>query len=78
MTFTLHKKTGLESPPSSYAIAAGASDVVRLLVDNNADPNLADSSGKTPFMTAVRTDSPELINLLLEHGLMSTQAPKQA
>jgi ankyrin repeat protein len=44
-------------------------DTVRVLLDAGADPNLADTSGETPFHYAVRAGRLENVRLLLDHGV---------
>ena len=52
--------------PLMYAALYGDARSVRLLLDNDADPNARNDAGATALMWAV--DDPETTRLLLEHG----------
>lgn len=43
-------------------------ELARLLIDNGADPTLADGEGGTPLHNAARISDPDLIALLIERG----------
>ncbi|MBW8360834.1 MAG: ankyrin repeat domain-containing protein [Kaistella sp.] len=43
-------------------------ELVQALLLKKADPNIADSSGTTPLIWAVKSGNEELVRLLLEHG----------
>jgi serine/threonine-protein phosphatase 6 regulatory ankyrin repeat subunit B len=46
----------------------GYPDLTRLLLQNGANPNLADQSGQTPLMWAARNDHIDVVRLLLRAG----------
>ena len=50
-----------------YAALYGDSEVVRLLLDNGANPNAQNDDGGTALMYAI--DDAEKTRLLLEHGV---------
>lgn len=41
-------------------------EIVKLLLDHDADPKLADSSGRTPIHWAIEKNQPEIIKLLIK------------
>src|SRR5688572_23979500 len=55
-------------PPLFLAAARGHLDVVRLLLDAGADPNIADHIGITPLMGVCYEDRAAAAELLLERG----------
>lgn len=54
--------------PLSWALAQGATDVARLLIDRGADVRLAAKDGLTALHIAARTGNVEAAKLLLMHG----------
>jgi len=46
----------------------------KLLLENKADPNLADAGGMTPLMYAIQFKNTELVKLLLSHKADKKQA----
>ncbi|KAM6320946.1 ankyrin repeat domain-containing protein 26 [Aegotheles albertisi] len=57
-----------ERTPLHLACANGHVDVVRFLVENNCQLNLADDFKRSPLMKAVQCQQEECVALLLEHG----------
>jgi ankyrin repeat protein len=49
-------------------------DVVKFLVDNGADPNIADNDGQTPIMIAIINGHIDVVRVLLEKGADPNQA----
>ncbi len=54
--------------PLAAAAAAGRTDEVRELLDQDADPNQGGGRGETPLMVAARKGSLDVIKLLIERG----------
>ena len=59
--------------PLSLAASYGHIDVVRLLLEHNADANSQDNIGYTPLHDVIRSDSfkaerTQMVQLLLKHG----------
>lgn len=57
-----------EETALTIALFNDSIDVVKLLLENNADPNLQDSSGWTPLMTAASRGDAEGVQVLVEGG----------
>ncbi len=58
-------------PAVIFAIAAGKPDIVRLLLDNGADPDLFNSTRDfAPLHAAVEVDNPAMIDLLIDRHAM--------
>lgn len=53
-----------------YAVENGDSQLVELLLKNNADPKLEDSHGDTPVCIAVKSDDIEMAKLLIVNGVV--------
>jgi ankyrin repeat protein len=51
-----------------YAAWGGETEIVRLLIDAGADPNIADEFGNTALIFAATTSNDEAISLLLDAG----------
>lgn len=49
-------------------------DLVLALLNKNADPNIADVTGTTPLIWAVKTGNEELVRVLLEYKANKEQA----
>lgn len=47
-------------------------DLVNLLLQHKANPNIADSSGTTPLFWAVKTGNKELVEILIKNGADTT------
>jgi ankyrin repeat protein len=56
------------SSPLYQASYGGHINIVRMLLDAGADPNLLQGEGVTPLVEAVRKQNIEIIKLLLVHG----------
>jgi ankyrin repeat protein len=50
------------------AAERGRPDIVKLLVDHKADPNVAGRDGSTALMLAAENNQPEIVKLLIGHG----------
>lgn len=46
----------------------GGLEIIRLLLEAGADPNVPDDEGTTPIFYAVDRENPELVRLLIAHG----------
>ena len=55
-------------PPLNSACASGSLEIVRMLLDHGADPNLRQAGGFVPLHSAAQNGLVALIELLLEHG----------
>jgi len=60
------KKTAEQDPPLQNAVTRP--EVVKVLLEHKADPNIANVLGRTPLMTAALYDNLESVNLLLAAG----------
>ena len=54
--------------PLYYVVKKGNIEIVKLLLENGADPNTPDSAGETPLSLAVGYRHIEIVKLLLENG----------
>lgn len=52
-------------------------DLVEALLAKNANPNIADATGTTPLIWAVKTGNEELVKMLLSHKADKNQADNQ-
>jgi ankyrin repeat protein len=59
--------------PLDLAAFAGATKVVRLLLDNSADPNLSGRNGATPLEDASLKGFDSIVGMLLDHGARVNQ-----
>nr|WP_306671552.1 ankyrin repeat domain-containing protein [Endozoicomonas sp. ONNA2] len=55
-------------PLLHYAVRAGQSDIVEVLLGQGADPNAPDNKGYCPLWPAVRNGHAEIVQLLLQGG----------
>lgn len=55
-------------PAIVIAAQAGSTAIVKLLLDNDANPNLADNQGQTPLMVRSVVGDTNMIKLLLSYG----------
>jgi len=65
---------------AGYADGAGvldAENVVKLLLDRNADINAADDRGRTALMIAAELDHAAIVDLLVKHGADRSITDKQ-
>ncbi|XP_065580150.1 uncharacterized protein LOC136040011, partial [Artemia franciscana] len=51
-----------------HAVASSRIDIIKLLLQNNADPNALDVNHYTPLHFAVENNNMEAVELLLKHG----------
>ena len=54
--------------PLHYACQKGARDIVKLLIENNADVNMASNTSVTPLHLAARLGNQEIIQSLIDAG----------
>ena len=54
--------------PLHIAVSANRPELVKILLEHDADPNSASRVRDTPLHIAVKQDRPELLKILLEHG----------
>jgi ankyrin repeat protein len=54
--------------PLHSAVAAGAADIARLLLEHGADPNARQALGYTALMSAALQGNEDLVELLLSYG----------
>jgi ankyrin repeat protein len=65
---------------AGYADGAGvldAENVVKLLLDRNADINAADDRGRTALMIAAELDHAAIVDTLVKHGADQSITDKQ-
>jgi ankyrin repeat protein len=55
-------------PPLGIAAVDGNSEILNLLLDGGADPNVGLSQGETPLMTVSRSGKVDAIKALIAHG----------
>jgi ankyrin repeat protein len=58
----------LHATPLQSATAAGHINIVRMLLEHGADPNVSEAGGFTPLQTASASGNTDLVRLLMEHG----------
>lgn len=54
-------------PPLHFAIKIKQNEILQLLLDNNADPNMKTSMGTTPLITASIYENQEAVKILLDN-----------
>lgn len=65
----VNKRDHNDQVPLQYAVGNSLEDIVAILLNHNADPNVRDSEQQTPLHdAAMRRDSENIIRLLVEHG----------
>lgn len=64
----LDKRDALGNTPLFYASQKGARDIVKLLVENGADVNLANNHSSTPLHIVSQSGNKEIVAVLLENG----------
>ena len=58
----------LSASPLYSATAANHTEIINLLLDNHADPNIRESNGYTPLHTAAQNGNLKIISSLLFNG----------
>ena len=71
------KQTRTGWTPLLAAVRANKPDVVKLLLERGAKPDLASNTGYTPLMAAVQTRHPAMIRLLLLRGANANKSTPQ-
>jgi len=61
-------RNGLKAVPIQSAVAGGHRKIVKMLLDNNADPNVREQGGHTPLHAAAQNGDNEMILILLHGG----------
>ena len=64
----INHQSGSDGTPLKMAASRGQLAVATFLLDNKADPDLADSNGTTPLIAAAVSGRKNLCELLLERG----------
>lgn len=59
---------GLDDTPLLWAAGTSRADIVELLLDAGADPNLCDEAGSSPLTRAAGSGSIDVVDLLLSRG----------
>ncbi|KAJ9590252.1 hypothetical protein L9F63_016639, partial [Diploptera punctata] len=59
---------GWKATPLHFACDRGTENIVKILLENGADPNAQDNCGKTPLHEAVSEGRAQFVQLLLQHG----------
>jgi len=57
-----------ETTPLLWAIYVGSIDIIELLFEHNADPNIANKRGLTPLLYAITTKNVQIVEALLKNG----------
>lgn len=68
---------GKGNTPLGYATACESIQAMRLLLDNGADINATDSTGRSPFLVAVKNQWVKGVQLLLDNGADVNVADKE-
>jgi ankyrin repeat protein len=74
MALQIFDSTG--TAPLTYVIRRQKAEIVKTLLDANADVNLADARGQTPLMTASRVGNPAIVEMILAAGAKTDVANK--
>ncbi len=51
-----------------YSVRAGAADLIKLMLDHGANPNIPNAKGDPPLLSIIKQDNVELLKLFLKHG----------
>eukprot|EP00966_Prymnesium_polylepis_P213353 4941299-Prymnesium_polylepis.1 len=70
---------GIAFLPATHTAIRGAAlsgklDTVKLLLENEADPNITSANGKTPLMGAAMNGHERVVDLLISHGALASVA----
>ena len=57
-----------DTTPLYMAVVLGHKDIVRVLLERGADPNIAGAWGRTPLLTAIRARLDDVTHMLIERG----------
>ena len=74
---SLASKNTMQVQPIHAATARRSASIVRLLLENGADPNAQQQMGYTPMDSAVQNGDREIIDLLSAHGARGRAATGQ-
>ncbi len=66
-----------EGTALTASVFKGDRNLTHKLLQNNADPNVANSSGVTPLIYAVQSQNKEMVELLLKNKANKTLSDKQ-
>lgn len=66
-----------EGTALTASVFKGDRNLTQKLLQNNADPNVASSSGVTPLIYAVQSQNKEMVELLLKNKANKTLSDKQ-
>lgn len=66
-----------EGTALTASVFKGDRNLTQKLLQNNADPNVANSSGVTPLIYAVQSQNKEMVELLLKNKANKTLSDKQ-
>jgi ankyrin repeat protein len=56
------------NPPLNYATVLNKPNVVKILLNNSADPNIRDKNGITPLMRSIMNNNYDITKQLIDHG----------
>ncbi|XP_049839073.1 ankyrin repeat domain-containing protein 50-like isoform X2 [Schistocerca gregaria] len=80
---TLRQNLGLDSwdfygwTPLMHAVYFGTPDIVKMLVENGCNVNVADITGKTPLIVAIECSREDMVFTLLNSGANPTSKTKK-
>lgn len=66
-----------EGTALTASVFKGDRNITQKLLQNNADPNIGNTSGVTPLMYAVQNQNKEMVELLLKNKADKKQSDKQ-